>query len=293
MAGVPFTEEDDAHLVEYLSNSVGGRKGNRLWQDLVNQPKKWPWSVGHSWQSWRTRYRNNCEEFDQKILRHQKRKAKRTHNQSDFTPSSSKAPARINNSNTSTKSTGDGEKQKQTRKADDLIPAIETLVVESPSREGSPFDQLEFSAPTTPTQPKTRMTAQDNFFHNIRFVPVNQIVRLPVRRRVPRNDGGEGSSCSGALSKPQSEPARLLPAIVSPAEQNKCEKDDVFDRTPPSPVTSRRSVIPPIIHRHHTHLQNSMNVKKEIYPTILLWLHILPKKDLELRWVQKDQRMEF
>ena len=37
---VQFTEEDDLHLVEYLSNSVGGRKGNRLWQELVNQVRK-------------------------------------------------------------------------------------------------------------------------------------------------------------------------------------------------------------------------------------------------------------
>ena len=34
------------------------------------QPKRWPWSKSHPWQSWRERYKKNAGWFDGKIKRY-------------------------------------------------------------------------------------------------------------------------------------------------------------------------------------------------------------------------------
>ncbi|GBE82877.1 predicted protein [Sparassis crispa] len=72
-----FTEEDDTHLVKYIAKhgdpGGGGRMGNNLYKYLVGNPLKWPWAPRHPWESWRERYKNHRDKFDQLINRHHKK----------------------------------------------------------------------------------------------------------------------------------------------------------------------------------------------------------------------------
>ncbi|KZT74109.1 hypothetical protein DAEQUDRAFT_807806 [Daedalea quercina L-15889] len=72
---VPYTDEDDAHLAEYLAeHSLGtqGRLGIKLYQTLVANVDKWPWASRHTYQSWRERYSNRRWTFDRYIEEYQR-----------------------------------------------------------------------------------------------------------------------------------------------------------------------------------------------------------------------------
>ncbi|KAF9050960.1 hypothetical protein BDZ89DRAFT_520322 [Hymenopellis radicata] len=76
-----YTNTEDNHLAEFIAlhNPDGvGRKGNKLYEELVNDPKARPWSKAHSAQSWRDRYVKNQDTFNPSIRRYiQKRKAEK------------------------------------------------------------------------------------------------------------------------------------------------------------------------------------------------------------------------
>ncbi|KAF8548123.1 hypothetical protein OG21DRAFT_803843 [Imleria badia] len=79
---VEFTKEHDNYLVKYLATycpSRDGRRGQKIFQRLVdNEQNRWPWSVHHTWQSWRERYVKHTEHFDALIVIYQKKhKSKR------------------------------------------------------------------------------------------------------------------------------------------------------------------------------------------------------------------------
>ena len=44
---------------------------------IHEQPKKWPWGRGHSWQSWREHYKKNQEEIDRQVRLYQKEVARK------------------------------------------------------------------------------------------------------------------------------------------------------------------------------------------------------------------------
>ncbi|TFK65322.1 hypothetical protein BDN72DRAFT_845652 [Pluteus cervinus] len=75
---VPFSKQDDEHLVAYLAthNPKGeGRSGNQLYKVLDEKSTgKWSWTERHPWQSWRDRYYRNSAEFDAKIRKYLKRR---------------------------------------------------------------------------------------------------------------------------------------------------------------------------------------------------------------------------
>ncbi|KAJ3808071.1 hypothetical protein F5876DRAFT_79093 [Lentinula aff. lateritia] len=68
-----FSPIDDAHLVEYLAEYNQGRKGNKLYHQLVDNPELFPWARRHSWQAWRHRYMRDTADFDRRIDLQQKR----------------------------------------------------------------------------------------------------------------------------------------------------------------------------------------------------------------------------
>ncbi|KAJ3935112.1 MAG: hypothetical protein NXY57DRAFT_972747 [Lentinula lateritia] len=68
-----FSPREDAHLVEYLAECNQGRKGNKLYHQLVDNLELFPWARRHSWQAWRHRYMRESADFDRRIDLQQKR----------------------------------------------------------------------------------------------------------------------------------------------------------------------------------------------------------------------------
>ncbi|KAJ3877168.1 hypothetical protein F5051DRAFT_11436 [Lentinula edodes] len=68
-----FNPRDDAHLVKYLAEYNQGRKGNKLYHQLVDNLELFPWARRHSWQAWRHRYMRESADFDRRIDLQQKR----------------------------------------------------------------------------------------------------------------------------------------------------------------------------------------------------------------------------
>ncbi|KAH9930886.1 uncharacterized protein B0H18DRAFT_991709 [Fomitopsis serialis] len=72
---VAFTASDDEHLAEYLAEhslTTPGRLGNKLYKTLAGDEEgKWPWASRHTFQSWRERYKNRRETFDEYIQQRQ------------------------------------------------------------------------------------------------------------------------------------------------------------------------------------------------------------------------------
>ncbi|KAI0761488.1 hypothetical protein BD413DRAFT_242669 [Trametes elegans] len=70
---VPFTEEDDDRIVEYLAtrgHEDDGLLGQRVWKDLVAEEHRFPWVARHTWQSWRERYKKHVDYFNWAIRRY-------------------------------------------------------------------------------------------------------------------------------------------------------------------------------------------------------------------------------
>ncbi|ELU43958.1 rap1 myb domain-containing protein [Rhizoctonia solani AG-1 IA] len=64
-----FTTEDDNNLARFIAKRIpdkseGGRTGNNLYKDLCERTDVYPWAAGHTWQSWRNRYRKKQDYFD-------------------------------------------------------------------------------------------------------------------------------------------------------------------------------------------------------------------------------------
>ncbi|KAG9100548.1 hypothetical protein FS749_014626 [Ceratobasidium sp. UAMH 11750] len=64
-----FTTEDDTRLAQFIAKRIpnkseGGRTGNNLYKDLCDRTDIYPWAAGHTWQSWRNRYRKRQDYFD-------------------------------------------------------------------------------------------------------------------------------------------------------------------------------------------------------------------------------------
>ncbi|KAF8610335.1 hypothetical protein BDV93DRAFT_540154 [Ceratobasidium sp. AG-I] len=64
-----FTAEDDTCLAQFIAKRIpdkseGGRTGNNLYKDLCDRTDVYPWAAGHTWQSWRNRYRKKQDYFD-------------------------------------------------------------------------------------------------------------------------------------------------------------------------------------------------------------------------------------
>ncbi|KAF5311449.1 hypothetical protein D9611_011569 [Ephemerocybe angulata] len=78
LARTSYSDKDRENLVKYLavySDSPDGRKGNKLYQNLVeNAEGRWPWSSRHTWQSWRDHYTKNSDALNRSIKNYQKRK---------------------------------------------------------------------------------------------------------------------------------------------------------------------------------------------------------------------------
>ncbi|KAJ4491628.1 hypothetical protein C8J55DRAFT_284916 [Lentinula edodes] len=70
---VAFTPEDDGHLMEYLAEYNQGRRGNKLYHQLVDNPELFPWARRHTWQAWRHRYMRDSADLDRRIDLQQKR----------------------------------------------------------------------------------------------------------------------------------------------------------------------------------------------------------------------------
>ncbi|KAJ3996271.1 hypothetical protein F5050DRAFT_1807883 [Lentinula boryana] len=99
----PFSSEDDAHLVKYLAEFNELRKGNKIYQQLVDDRDKFPWAKRHSWQAWRHRYIRDTVDFDRRIHVQQKRNLRElirnAHNEA--TPTSRNLPHPTYPTNTS------------------------------------------------------------------------------------------------------------------------------------------------------------------------------------------------
>ncbi|KAH9855713.1 hypothetical protein C2E23DRAFT_723105 [Lenzites betulinus] len=66
---VPFSLEDDRNIIQYLvTHTSSSPKGQNYWLGLAEQAL--PWVKRHTWQSWRERYKNNSEYFEQEVRRH-------------------------------------------------------------------------------------------------------------------------------------------------------------------------------------------------------------------------------
>ncbi|KAH7340651.1 hypothetical protein B0J17DRAFT_652294 [Rhizoctonia solani] len=70
-----FTTEDDNNLARFIAKRIpdkseGGRTGNNLYKDLCERTDIYPWASGHTWQSWRNRYRKKQDYFDPIIDRY-------------------------------------------------------------------------------------------------------------------------------------------------------------------------------------------------------------------------------
>ncbi|QRV90131.1 BRCA1 carboxy-terminus (BRCT) domain protein [Ceratobasidium sp. AG-Ba] len=67
-----FTKKDDQFLVAWMATQFGastaGRAGNRAYQEMVEIPEYKKWSQGHTWHSWRERYKNKKKQLDPLIL---------------------------------------------------------------------------------------------------------------------------------------------------------------------------------------------------------------------------------
>ncbi|KAJ3762106.1 hypothetical protein EV360DRAFT_79598 [Lentinula raphanica] len=98
---VPFSPEDDAHLVEYLAEVNKDRKGNKIYQKLVEDLDRFPWAKRHSWQAWRHRYMRDSLDFDRRVSIQQRRNLREivqnARNEATFpTPQSPPAPEASN-----------------------------------------------------------------------------------------------------------------------------------------------------------------------------------------------------
>ncbi|GJJ09500.1 hypothetical protein Clacol_003723 [Clathrus columnatus] len=67
-----FTSQDDNNLARYIATklpypNMRGRTGNNLYKDLCGKTELYPWATRHPWQSWRERYRNNIDRFNNLI----------------------------------------------------------------------------------------------------------------------------------------------------------------------------------------------------------------------------------
>ncbi|EMD34261.1 hypothetical protein CERSUDRAFT_117137, partial [Gelatoporia subvermispora B] len=70
-----YTREEDEFLARYLAEqtpSGAGRSGNKVYEQLCENPKKWPLAKYHTWHSWRNRYNKNQEWFEKMIRKYQK-----------------------------------------------------------------------------------------------------------------------------------------------------------------------------------------------------------------------------
>lgn len=91
----PFTHDEDILLAKYIAtHNPGhyGRSGNALYKKLVanvrsgsstsrfiscfnvQEDQRWRWSQRHTWQSWRGRYTDHTDWFDQAIAKYQAKK---------------------------------------------------------------------------------------------------------------------------------------------------------------------------------------------------------------------------
>ncbi|KAJ7510167.1 hypothetical protein B0H11DRAFT_1958001 [Mycena galericulata] len=75
---VPFTVEDDRHLIHYIATLIpdkedGGRNGNTIYKRLMQNadiiPEEYGWVLRHTWHSWRERYKQNQAWFDPRIAK--------------------------------------------------------------------------------------------------------------------------------------------------------------------------------------------------------------------------------
>lgn len=62
-----FSKDDTIHLADWLArnNPEGeGRRGNKLYKQLMEDTEAHPWNKRHTWQSWRDKYTENIQHFD-------------------------------------------------------------------------------------------------------------------------------------------------------------------------------------------------------------------------------------
>ncbi|TFK30582.1 hypothetical protein FA15DRAFT_662576 [Coprinopsis marcescibilis] len=69
-----FSEDDEVRLCRWIAEKIpfketGGRTGNRLYQQLVEQAHnpEYTWVSRHTWQSWRERYKKHSRRLDRTI----------------------------------------------------------------------------------------------------------------------------------------------------------------------------------------------------------------------------------
>ncbi|OJT01981.1 hypothetical protein TRAPUB_7515 [Trametes pubescens] len=69
---VPYSQEDDDNLVEYLATHAraGSLLGEKFWQVLEDKQEDFPWIKRHPWRSWRERYKKNAKYFNWAVRRY-------------------------------------------------------------------------------------------------------------------------------------------------------------------------------------------------------------------------------
>ncbi|KAK7676229.1 hypothetical protein QCA50_020808 [Cerrena zonata] len=74
-----YTKDDDAHLIKYLVEHCPqekGRQGPKLYKDLTENTRRWPWAARHTHTSWLQRYRDRKPWFDIKIYEELRERAR-------------------------------------------------------------------------------------------------------------------------------------------------------------------------------------------------------------------------
>ncbi|TCD60173.1 hypothetical protein EIP91_010620, partial [Steccherinum ochraceum] len=66
----PFTNQEKHLLAQFLASENPGREGRSgpaLYKKLESETKKWPWGKSHPWSSWAEQYKQNKNDYEQRI----------------------------------------------------------------------------------------------------------------------------------------------------------------------------------------------------------------------------------
>ncbi|KAF9077873.1 hypothetical protein BDP27DRAFT_328926 [Rhodocollybia butyracea] len=184
-----FSSRDDAHLVEYLSDFDAGRKGTRLYRDLVDNPTQWPWSSRHPWQSWRDRYVRKSDDFE-RMIRFHKNKARLVETAPALTSSE---PHLLNSKRKADLEPEDTRQEKR--------PRINAEQSSNSTKRALPSSQTAAGPSGTQDKSFPLLTPAEalNIVSKLRFVQID--TSKSHRKPTISSDKGEGSSRANAPTR--------------------------------------------------------------------------------------------
>lgn len=213
-----FSEEDDEHITRYLAkyNPDGNnRRGNGLWQRIVDNPKKFPWGSRHTTQSWRARYVKRSEKFDELV---QARIREKT-NQADDAAVPRAGPSQLSTrvkANKIRANDSSSKRQNPNNREEELASSDRPLkkrkrVVDTEG-DGNNASVAEVSKPASDGEPPTEQIA------SARHTPASPNAG-PASESIPSQDTTSHTAANPTLSPEITNSATKLSAVSSMSSQ--------------------------------------------------------------------------